>query len=66
MDLNEQPLKRVPTGIVKPFCRKGFHFGAGYDCHVFVMEMSSGLCSRVMNDKNVPDGMTMGEIYYEE
>jgi hypothetical protein len=66
MDLNERLLKPVPTSIVKPFRRKGFHFGAGYDCHVFVIEMSSGLCSRVMNDKNVPDGMTMGEIDHEE
>jgi hypothetical protein len=33
---------------------RGFHFEAGYDCHVFVMEMSSGLCAGVMNDKNIP------------
>jgi len=26
------------------------------------MEMSSGLCAGVMNDKNIPHGMTMGEI----
>jgi hypothetical protein len=36
---------------------KGFHFEAGYDCHESVIEPSSGLCARVMNDKNVPGGM---------
>jgi hypothetical protein len=58
MNFNERALGPVPTAIVKAFLQKGFHFGAGYDCHVFVIETSSGLCAGVMNDKNIPDGMT--------
>jgi hypothetical protein len=38
---------------VKPAEGKGFHFRAGYACHDFVMEMSSGLYGGVMNDKNI-------------
>jgi hypothetical protein len=35
---------------------RGFHFEAGYDCHVFVIVTSSGLNAGMVNDKNVPNG----------
>jgi hypothetical protein len=47
-----------PPLDIKPFGGKGFHFEAGYDCHCFVIRLSLGFCADVMNDKNVPDGMT--------
>ena len=47
-----------PVAGVKSFGGRGFHFEAGYDCHIFVIETSLGLNAWVMNDNNVPDGMT--------
>lgn len=47
--------------LLSLFKEKGFHFGAGYDCHGCVIKTSSGLRAGMMNDKNVPEGDDTGE-----